>query len=52
MIPPLGTARTTAREVQLRGVPVPTPRFGTGRVQGRRLPRHRDRRRSRARRAP
>jgi hypothetical protein len=29
MIPPLATARTTAREVQLRGVPVPT--HGQGR---------------------
>jgi hypothetical protein len=28
MIPPLATARTTAREVQLRGVPLPTHRSG------------------------
>ena len=28
MIPPLATARTTAREVQLRGVPFPTQRSG------------------------
>ena len=28
MIPPLATARTTARDVQLRGVPVPTQRSG------------------------
>ena len=28
MIPPLATARTTAREVQLRGVPVPIQRSG------------------------
>ena len=28
MTPPLATARTTARDVQLRGVPVPTQRSG------------------------
>jgi hypothetical protein len=28
MIPPFATARTTAREVQLRGVPLPTQRSG------------------------
>ena len=28
MIPPLATARTSARDVQLRGVPVPTQRSG------------------------
>ena len=28
MIPPIATARTTAREVQLRGVPVPIQRSG------------------------
>ena len=28
MIPPFATARTTARDVQLRGVPVPTQRSG------------------------
>jgi hypothetical protein len=28
MIPPLATARTTTREVQLRGVPLPTPGHG------------------------
>ena len=28
MIPPSATARTTARDVQLRGVPVPTQRSG------------------------
>ena len=28
MIPPLATARTTARDVQLRGVPLPTQRSG------------------------
>ena len=29
MIPPLATARTTAREVQLAGVPSPTQRSGS-----------------------
>ena len=28
MIPPFATARTTARDVQLRGVPLPTQRSG------------------------
>ena len=28
MIPPLATARTTARDVQLRAVPLPTQRSG------------------------
>ena len=28
MTPPFATARTTARDVQLRGVPVPTQRSG------------------------
>jgi hypothetical protein len=28
MMPPFATARTTARDVQLRGVPVPTHRSG------------------------
>ena len=43
MIPPLATARTTARDVQLRGVPRADPAVGVGGVDRPRRPGYLDR---------